>query len=208
MHKKKLLGEFLGPVVRTLHFHYRGTGVIPGWGTQIPYAEWCGQKNNLKKTSDCFVENRGEVSRKSRLSRTWIWVYFPSRAQGLPIESMWSWKERSPGWLPRFFAWASGRILQHHNSKAPILWCSAFLTVQLSQPHVTTGQTTALTIRTFVGRATSLLFNMCLGLSSLSCREAIVSWSHGCSHHPQWFWSPRRGNPSQFPSFPLQYAMQ
>ena len=72
MHKKKLLGEFLGPVVRTLHFHYRGTGVIPGWGTQIPYAEWCGQKNNLKKTSDCFVENRGEVSRKSRLSRTWI----------------------------------------------------------------------------------------------------------------------------------------
>ena len=44
----------------------------------------------------------------------------------------------------------------------------------------------------------SLLFNHCPGLSSLSLQEAIIFWFHGCSHHPQWFWSPRRGNLSVF----------
>ena len=53
----------------------------------------------------------------------------------------------------------SGRsLLQHHSSKASILWCSAFFTVQHSQPYATTGKTIALTIRAFVGRAMSLLF--------------------------------------------------
>ena len=41
---------------------------------------------------------------------------------------------------------------QHHNSKASILWCSAFLMVQLSHPYMTTGKAIALTIRTFVGK--------------------------------------------------------
>ena len=50
-------------------------------------------------------------------------------------------------------------LLQHHSLKASILWRSAFFTVQLSQPYVTTGQTTALTICTFVSRVMSLLFN-------------------------------------------------
>ena len=50
-------------------------------------------------------------------------------------------------------------LLQHHNSKASILWCSAFLTVQLSHPYMTTGKTIALTRRTFVGKVMSLLFN-------------------------------------------------
>ena len=51
-------------------------------------------------------------------------------------------------------------LLQHHSSKASVLRCSAFFTVQLSHPYVTTGKTIALTRRTFVGKATSLLFNM------------------------------------------------
>ena len=51
-------------------------------------------------------------------------------------------------------------LLQHHNSKASILWCSAFFTVQLSHPYMTTGKTTALTRWTFVGKVMSLLFNM------------------------------------------------
>ena len=51
-------------------------------------------------------------------------------------------------------------LLQHHNSKASILWCSAFFTVQLSHPYMTTGKTIALTRRTFVGKVMSLLFNM------------------------------------------------
>ena len=51
-------------------------------------------------------------------------------------------------------------LLQHHSSKASILWCSAFFRVQLSHPYMTTGKTIALTRRTFVGKVMSLLFNM------------------------------------------------
>ena len=51
-------------------------------------------------------------------------------------------------------------FLQHHNSKASILQCSAFFIVQLSHPYVTTGKTIALTRWTFVGKVMSLLFNM------------------------------------------------
>ena len=51
-------------------------------------------------------------------------------------------------------------VLQHHSSKASILWCSAFFMVQLSHPYMTIGKTTASTIRTFVGKVMSLLVNM------------------------------------------------
>ena len=51
-------------------------------------------------------------------------------------------------------------LLQHHSSKASILWRSAFFMVQLSHPYMTTGKTIALTRWTFVGKVISLLFNM------------------------------------------------
>ena len=51
-------------------------------------------------------------------------------------------------------------LLQHHSSKASILWPSAFFTVQLSHPYLTTGKTIALTRWTFVGKVMSLLLNM------------------------------------------------
>ena len=51
-------------------------------------------------------------------------------------------------------------LLQHHSSKASILWHSAFFTVQLSHPYMTTGKTIALTRQNFVGKVMSLLFNM------------------------------------------------
>ena len=51
-------------------------------------------------------------------------------------------------------------LLQHHSSKASILWCSALFIVQFSHPYMTTGKTIALTRQTFVGKAMSLLFNM------------------------------------------------
>ena len=51
-------------------------------------------------------------------------------------------------------------LLQHHNSKASILWGSAFFLVQLSHPYMTTGKTIALTRRTFVEKVMSLLFNV------------------------------------------------
>ena len=55
-------------------------------------------------------------------------------------------------------------FLQHHSSKASILWCSAFYIVQLSNAYMTTGKNIALTTQTFVGKVMSLLLNM---LSSL-----------------------------------------
>ena len=51
-------------------------------------------------------------------------------------------------------------LLQHHSSKASILQCSAFFIIQLSHPYRTTGETIALTRRTFVGKVMSLLLNM------------------------------------------------
>ena len=70
-------------------------------------------------------------------------------------------------------------LLQHHSSKASILQCSAFFTVQLSHPYMTTGKTIASTRRTFVGKVMSLLFNM---LSRLvitffpRSKRRVISW--------------------------------
>ena len=61
-------------------------------------------------------------------------------------------------------------LLQHHSSKASILWHSAFFIVQLSHPYMTTGKTIALTRWTFAGKVTSLLFNM-LSSHSFSSKE-------------------------------------
>ena len=59
-------------------------------------------------------------------------------------------------------------LLQHHSSKASILWCSAFFTVQLSHPYMTTGKTIALTRWTLVGKVMSLLLNMLSQFSSVA----------------------------------------
>ena len=67
-------------------------------------------------------------------------------------------------WLDLLAVQASLKsLLQHHNSKASILRCSVFFTVQLSHPYMTTGKTTALTRWNFVGKIMSLLFNIYLG---------------------------------------------
>ena len=71
-------------------------------------------------------------------------------------------------------------LLQHHSSKASILWLSAFFIVQLSHPYMTTGKTIAFIRQTFVGKATSLLFNM---LSRLVIaflpgnKRLLISWA-------------------------------
>ena len=70
-------------------------------------------------------------------------------------------------------------LFQHHSSKASILWRSAFFTVQLSHPHMTTGKTIVLTRQTFLGKVMSLLLNM---LSRLvinflpRSKHLLISW--------------------------------
>ena len=63
-------------------------------------------------------------------------------------------------WLDLLAVQGTLKSLQHHTSKASVLRRSAFFTVQLSHPYLTTGKTTALTRWTFVGKVMSLLFNM------------------------------------------------
>ena len=70
-------------------------------------------------------------------------------------------------WLDLLAVQGTLKSLQHHSSKASILWCSAFFIVQLSYPYMTTGKTTALTTWTFVGKVMSLFFNV-LSRSALS----------------------------------------
>ena len=107
-----------------------------------------------------------------------------SESSGLISFGMdWSDLLAAQGTLKTFF--------QHHNSKASILWCSAFFIV--SHPYMTTGKTIALSRWTFVGKVMSLLFNT---LSSLvitflpgSKHLLMLGLMLGCSYHLQWFWS-------------------
>ena len=83
-------------------------------------------------------------------------------------------------------------LLQHHSSKASILWHSVLLIVQLSHPYMTTGKPIALTRWTFVDKVISLLFNM---LSRLlvtflpKSKYLLISWLQSPS---QRFWNPRK----------------
>ena len=65
-------------------------------------------------------------------------------------------------------------LLQHHSSKAPIVWCSAFFADQLSHPYITTGKTIALTRWTVVGKGMALLFNMLSSLFMTFFQEARI----------------------------------
>src|SRR5574340_1251573 len=90
-------------------------------------------------------------------------------------------------WLDLAVQGSLKSLLQHHSSKASVLWCSAFFTVQLSHPYMTTGKTIALTRQTFVDKVMSLLFNMlsrlvitflsrskCLLISLLQSPSAVI----------------------------------
>ena len=101
-------------------------------------------------------------------------------------------------------------LLQHHSSKASILWCSTFFMVQLSQPYLTTGKTITLTIWTFVD-----YMDLMFLLFNILCRFVIAFLSR--SKHLlisrlqsllQWFWSPRRENLSLLLPVPLLFAIQ
>ena len=94
--------------------------------------------------------------------------------------------KKSQGWSPS--EWTDcislqskglSRFLQHHSSKASILRCSVFYTVQLSHPYMTTGKTIALTRQTFVCKVMSLLLNMLsrLVITFLPRRKhLLISW--------------------------------
>ena len=98
-------------------------------------------------------------------------------------------------------------LLQHHSSKASILRPSAFFIIQLSHPYVTTGKMIALTRWTFVGKVTSLLFNM---LSRLNIaflprsKHLLVSWLQSPSAV---IMEPKKISLSLFPLFPHLFVV-
>ena len=100
------------------------------------------------------------------------------------------------------------RLLQHHSSKALLLWHSAFLIAQLSHPYMTAGKTIALTRWTFVRKVMSLLFNMLLSLvmDFLPRSESLlISWLQSPSAV---ILEPQKINLSLFPLFPHVFAMK
>ena len=83
-------------------------------------------------------------------------------------------------------------LLQHQNSRASILWHSAFFMVQISSSYMTTGKTTTLTRWTFVGKVMSLLFNMLSRLVITFIPRSKCLLIYACSHHLQLFWNPEK----------------
>ena len=98
-------------------------------------------------------------------------------------------------------------LLQHHNSKASVLPCSAFFVVQLSHPYLTTGKTIALTRQTFVNKIMSLLFNTLSRLIMvflLRSKCLLISWLQSSS---TMILEPKKIK-SLFPLFPHLFAMK
>ena len=99
-------------------------------------------------------------------------------------------------------------LLQHHSSKASILWCSAFIIVQILHPYMTTGKTIALTRQTFVGKVMSLLLNMLsrLVIAFLPRSKCLlISWLQSPSAV---IWEPPKINLSLFPLLPYLFAIK
>ena len=89
-------------------------------------------------------------------------------------------------WLDLAVQGSLKSLLQHHSSKASILWHSAFFIAQLSHPYMTTGKTIALARWNFVDKVMSLFFNMLsrLVIAFLPRSKHLLKF-HGCSHHLQ-----------------------
>ena len=99
-------------------------------------------------------------------------------------------------------------LLQHHSSKASILWHSAFFIVQLSHPYMTTGKTIPLTRWTFVGKVMSLIFNMLSRLVIVLLRRSkhlLISWLQSPSAV---ILEPKKSSLSLFPLFPHLFPMK
>ena len=99
-------------------------------------------------------------------------------------------------------------LLQHHKSKASIFHCSLFFMVQLSHLYMTTGKNIVLTIWTFVSKVMSLLFNMLSRFVIAFLPRTSIFYFCGCSHHLQWFWSPRKYIWHWSHFFPHLFAMK
>jgi len=133
------------PEFTQTHVHRAGDAIQPSPSSVVPF---------------CSCPQSLPASGSFPMSQLFTWggqsIGISALASVLPMNT----QDWSPlGWTGWISLQSKGlsSLLQHHSSKASILWCSAFFTVQLSHPYMTTGKTIALTKRTFVGKVMSLL---------------------------------------------------
>ena len=136
----------------------------PGvYSNSCPWSWWCYPTLSSSVVPFSFFFNLSQhqglfqwVSSSHQVAKDWSFSFSISPSNEYP--GLISFRM---GWLGLLAVQGTLKSLtQHHSSKASTLWCSAFFIVQLSHPYMTTGKTIALTRWTFVGKVTSLLFNM------------------------------------------------
>ena len=130
-----------------------------------------------------------ESTLRMRGPKYWSFNFTISPSNEHPGLISWVWRSRwisiIMDWLDLLAVQGTLKSLQHHSSKASIFWRSAFFTVQLSHPYMTTGKTIALTRQTFVGKVMSLLFNRLPRLVITFLPRSKRLLFHGYSHHLQ-----------------------
>ena len=144
----------------------------PGvYSNSCPSSRWCNPAISSSVVPSSSCPQSLHASGSFPMSQLFAWgvqsTWVSASASVLQMNTQdWSPSNEHPGlnnqdWLDLLAVQGTLKsLLQHHSSKASSLRCSAFFTVQLSHPYMTTGKTIALTRWTFVGKVMSLLFNM------------------------------------------------
>ena len=128
-----------------------------------PSSRWCHPAISSSVVPFSFCPQSLPASGSFQMSQLFTWSGQSIRVSASVSVPPMNTQDWSPlewtGWISLQSKGLSS-LLQHHSSKASILWHSAFFTVQLSHPYMTTGKTISLTRWTFVGKVMSLLLNM------------------------------------------------
>ena len=147
-----------------------------------PPSQWCHPTISFSVVPFSSCPQSLQASESFPMSQFFTWggqsIRVSALASVLPKNTQDWFPIEWTGWISLQSEWLSS-LLQHHSSKASILWCSASYTVQLSHPYMTTGKTIALSRQNLVHKAISLLLNM---LSRLvitflpSSKRLLISW--------------------------------
>ena len=179
---RSVMSDFLQPH-ESQHARPPCPSPTPGvYSNSCPSSRWCHPAISFSVVPFSSCPQSLPASGSFPMSQIFTWggqsIGVSALASVLPMNTQ--------GWFPLgWTGWISlqskglSRAFSNHSSKASIFQCSAFFTVQLSHPYMTTGKTIALTRRTFVGKVMNLLFNM---LSRLvitfppRSKRLLVSW--------------------------------
>ena len=156
----------------------------PGvYSNSCPLSQWCHPAISSSVVPFSSCPQSLPASGSLPVSQLFTWggqrIGVSASASVLPTNTQ-DWSRLGwTGWISSAVQGTLKSLLQHHSSKASIFWHSAFLTVQLSHPYMTTGKTIALTRWTFVGKVMSLLFNMLCRLFITflpRSKRLLISW--------------------------------